>query len=291
MKFYSDIDLGNAVGIINVPAPVNAGDAVNKAYADAIAAGYVFKEEVEAATTAALPANTYAAGGGGTLTANANGALVVDAYNPSVGDRLLVKNEATAANDGLYEVTQVGGVGAPYILTRTADALDGSTEDIKGGTTVFVKNGTVNGSTVWTETTDPIDIGTDAQVWVQTFASGGVAYPISVANGGTGNTTAAGARGTGGLGAQTAPTGGTGVSAVVADGIPTKVEAQIVNPTAAGSPYLITHNLGTRAVVVSVIDLTTFQAIDVTWSADTVNSINLHFDATDANTVLVTIIG
>jgi len=100
---------------------------------------------VAAATTAALPANTYAngaAGVGATLTANANGALAAqDGETLSVGSRLLVKNEAAAANNGVYVVTQAGGSGAPYILTRAADA---DTPALLGGISVLVVTGAVN---------------------------------------------------------------------------------------------------------------------------------------------------
>jgi hypothetical protein len=105
-------------------APVNNTDIVNKQYADAIASGIHFHEAVELATTAALPANTYNNGTGGvgaTLTANANGALSVDSTLTVAGNRILVKNEAAGANNGVYVVTQVGSGGAPYILTRATD--------------------------------------------------------------------------------------------------------------------------------------------------------------------------
>lgn len=293
-KIYSNQDYGNAVLPINMPAPTNPGDAVNKSYADGIAAGVLYKIEVMAATTAALPAGTYSGAGGGglgTLTETAAGPALptIDGYAPVVGDRILVKNEAAGANNGIYIVTSLGTAGASWVLTRTTDAPHGNTVDLNGGASVFVKNGTTNGGTTWVQTVVAITIGTTAQIWAQQNAS--IVYPISIANGGTGQTTAAAAIGTGGLGAQTAPTGGTGVSSVQADGLARKVEGQIANPTLVGSPYLITHNLGTRAVGVFVLDTVTFQDIRVTWSADTINTVNIRFDATNANTVLVTIIG
>ena len=105
-------------------APTSNTDIVNKQYADAIASGIHFHEAVELATTAALPANTYnngTSGVGATLTANANGALSVDSTLTVVGYRVLVKNEVTQANNGVYTVTQVGSAGTPYILTRATD--------------------------------------------------------------------------------------------------------------------------------------------------------------------------
>lgn len=65
-----------------------------------------WKESVRAATTAALPAVTYANGTGGvgaTLTADANGALPAqDGVTLVVNDRLLVKDQAAQLQNGIY---------------------------------------------------------------------------------------------------------------------------------------------------------------------------------------------
>jgi hypothetical protein len=99
---------------------------------------------VLAATTAALPSNTYAngtAGVGATLTATANGALPAqDGVTLANGARLLVKNEASAAHNGLYVVTQLGGSGAPYILTRATDA---NTAAELSGLSVMMSGGSI----------------------------------------------------------------------------------------------------------------------------------------------------
>ncbi len=81
------------------------------------------------ATTAALPSTAaiiYAngtAGVGATLTRGENGALgAIDGVTNIVGDRILVKNQVTTLQNGIYTVTAVGGAGAPYVLTRATDA-------------------------------------------------------------------------------------------------------------------------------------------------------------------------
>lgn len=81
------------------------------------------------ATTAALPStgaivyNNGTAGVGATLTRGENGALgAIDSITNIVGDRILVKNQAAPAQNGIYTVTNVGGAGAPYVLTRATDA-------------------------------------------------------------------------------------------------------------------------------------------------------------------------
>lgn len=92
--------------------------------------GLPWKPNCRAGTTTTLPANTYANGSSGvgaTLTGNSNGALSAqDGVTLVVNERLLVKNESTGANNGIYVLTQVGTAGAPYILTRGTDADSGA---------------------------------------------------------------------------------------------------------------------------------------------------------------------
>jgi hypothetical protein len=185
-------------------APVNNTDIVNKQYADAIASGIHFHEAVDLATTTALPANTYnngTSGVGATLTANANGALSVDSTLTVVGNRILVKNEAAGANNGVYTVTQVGSAGAPYILTRATDFDSAGTgvDQIDEGDFFLVTSGTVNVNTAWVQQTPPpITVGTTALVFQQfsapiTYTAGtglseSPSYTFNIANIGTAGT-------------------------------------------------------------------------------------------------------
>lgn len=154
-------------------APTSNTDIVNKQYADAIASGIHFHEAVELATTAALPANTYnngTSGVGATLTANANGALSVDSTLTVVANRVLVKNEVTQANNGVYTVTQVGSAGTPYILTRATDfdTAGSGVDQIDEGDFFLVTSGTANANTAWVQqTAPPITVGTTAIVFQQ----------------------------------------------------------------------------------------------------------------------------
>ena len=157
-------------------APSSSTDIVNKSYADSIATGVNFHAAVQYATTAALAANTYnngTSGVGATLTANANGTLTIDGYTLVVGDvgkRLLIKNESTTANNGVYTLTQAGTVLLPYILTRATDydSSGSGTNEVDQGDLILVINGTQNANTSWVEQTPlPITIGTTAIVFIQ----------------------------------------------------------------------------------------------------------------------------
>lgn len=159
--------------------PTNNTDIVNKQYADAIASGIHFHEAVAYATTAALPACTYNNGTSGvnaTLTGNANGALTIDSYTftspADNGTRVLIKDQANGAHNGVYTLTQAGNSspGAPFILTRATDfdTVGTGVNQIDEGDFFLVTGGVVNLNTAWVQqTAPPIIIGTTALVFQQ----------------------------------------------------------------------------------------------------------------------------
>jgi hypothetical protein len=148
----------NSHKITSLADPSSALDAVNlqfmeQAIDDAIN-GVSYKDAVQLATEAALPANTYnngTSGVGATITADANGALTVDGAAATVGDRILVRMESLATPNGIYVVTAVGDGSNPFILTRAAD-FDQSA-DINQGDAVFVLGGSTLGATTWYQST------------------------------------------------------------------------------------------------------------------------------------------
>ena len=154
-------------------APTTANDIVNKSYVDGISAGLNFHQSCRLATVVALPANTYnngTSGVGATLTANANGALSVDSTPVVVGNRVLVKNEANGAYNGVYTVTAAGGAGAPYVLTRATDFDTPGTgiNQIDSGDFFLITGGSTNTNTSWVQQTPlPITVGTTAIVFTQ----------------------------------------------------------------------------------------------------------------------------
>jgi hypothetical protein len=153
--------------------PSSGNDIVNKTYADGLAGGLNFHQACRLATATTLPANTYnngAFGVGATLTANANGALTVDGTLSVAGDRILVKNEAAGANNGVYVVTQVGTAGTPYILTRATDFDTAGTgvNQIDAGDFFLITAGTANINTSWVQQTPlPITVGITSIVFQQ----------------------------------------------------------------------------------------------------------------------------
>jgi hypothetical protein len=198
----------SGVLVTGLAAPQNAADAANKAYVDGVAAGLAIHTQVMEATAGAVLPNspTYANGSSGvgsTLTAGANIALVIDGQTVStLGSRVLVKDQATAAQNGLYTLTQAGTGSVPWILTRATDFDMAASGEIAQGAYVFVSSGTVNAATGWMmNTANPIVVGTTALNWVQFSAStvytagtglglSGNAFslttPVTGANGGTG---------------------------------------------------------------------------------------------------------
>lgn len=136
-----------------------------------------FTQAVNWATTAVLAGTpTYSngtAGVGGTLTEIGTGALSVDSNSPAVGDRVLVKNQASALQNGIYSVTATGSGIASYILTRATDY--NSPTEITPGINTYVLSGTANSDTTWAVSfTPPLVIGTNSLTYAESSAGGTV---------------------------------------------------------------------------------------------------------------------
>ena len=158
--------------VTGLPTPVNASDAAPKSYVDSSVAGLEWKASAAAASTTALTV-TYsngASGVGATLTnAGTQAAFVIDGYTANANDRILIKNQASSVQNGVYIVTTVGSGSTNWVLTR---ATDSNTTAELDNATLYVINGTSNASTGWTQTTPAPTIGTNNIVFVQFSGSG-----------------------------------------------------------------------------------------------------------------------
>ena len=117
-----------------------ANSLVSKEYVDAIKQALDVKDSVRLATTANLSANYNNAGG--TLTnSGSNAALQLDGVTVVAGNRILVKDQSSAAENGIYVVTTVGDGSTAWVLTRADDA--NVSAEMTGGVFTFVEEGTV----------------------------------------------------------------------------------------------------------------------------------------------------
>ncbi len=108
------------------------------------------KPSAKCATTTTLPTNTYANGSSGvgaTLTATGFGAFAaVDGVTLVVGDYILVKNQASGLQNGLYKLTTLGDGGTAYVLTRQV-SMDVTGEYV--GASVYIEGGSTLANTWW----------------------------------------------------------------------------------------------------------------------------------------------
>lgn len=221
-----------------------------------------YKEGCDCATTANLAAAYVngSSGVGATLTNNSTlAALTIDGVTCSAGMRVLVKNQTSAAQNGIYTVTKTGSTTEAWVLTRTP-GCDTSAE--AAGAVVTVDQGTANGGLLMTtEFKRNSVIGTTAMSWRVVVDSGniGTQHHNSGATAGTYRSVT--------VNAQGHVTAGT-------------------NPTTLAG-YGITDALGLNANAVSATKLATARTIsatgDATGSANFDGSANAAIALTLAN--------
>jgi len=168
----SSLTLAGLTSVTVTQDPSAALDLATKQYVDAVAEGLHVHASCAAATPATLASitggtvtyNNGTAGVGATLTLSSP-LTILDGHTLTNGERVLVKNEATQANNGIY-TWATGGT----VLTRATD-FDTAAEMASGDFT-FIVYGTLYANTGWVQT-DPVTIvGTSPVVWVQFSGAG-----------------------------------------------------------------------------------------------------------------------
>lgn len=306
----------DASGRFQATSPSADADVATKSYVDAQRSGLDIKQSVRVATTEAL-----------TLASDFENGDTVDGVTLATGDRILIKNQGTGSENGIYTVNASG---AP---TRATDA-DSNTE-VTPGMFTFVEEGTTNADSGWVLTTNgSITLGSTALSFAQFSGAGQVvagagltktgnqldvggtanritvnadtvdiastyagqssittlgtiatgtweATDVGIAHGGTNASTASGARTN--LGETTA--GFSTTTPVLA-----RVAAQTIGDN-SNTSFTITHNFGTRDVLVQVYDASTYDTViaDTVRTSTTVVTVTFATaPATDSYRVVIT---
>lgn len=166
----NNLDLNN-FRLTNLATPTVSTDAATKAYVDAVKTGLDIKDSVRAASTGNLTSsgNTYTL-----INTGANAAFTLDGVNGiTQGTRVLIKDQTTQSQNGIYVVSTVGDGATPWVLTRASDFDNTPGLEVTPGAFCFVEEGTVNSDSGWVLSTNgEITIGTTSLTFTQFSGAG-----------------------------------------------------------------------------------------------------------------------
>lgn len=219
MRQAASLDFGNTSRVLNLPAPINPGDAVTKAYADALIEGLNWKDNARVATES-------------NININAPGAILSTVVM-AASDRVLVRGNTDQTQNGLYIYNSAT---SPMVRAKDGDNMG----ELKNA--IISIDGGSDAGKVWRQVTIEGDIGTAnivfepllavaPQATTTGFGTVRLANPTEVSSGtGTGipNVTQIGLL----------PYAHHGVKAVIGDG--------------TNNVYAVTHNLNSFDVMVQV---------------------------------------
>ena len=307
--------LRDAAGRFQATSPTADLDVATKSYVDAARAGLDVKQSVRAATT-------------GPITLD-NTTTAIDNVTLANGNRVLVKDQGTASENGIYVVSTSGA------WSRATDADE--TGELTAGSFVFVEEGDTHSDSGWVVSTNgTITIGSSSINFSQfsgagqitagdgltksgnTLNVGGTTNRISVSADavdissnyvGQSSITTLGTITTGvwngtdvavadgGTGASTAASARTNLAETPSSGLNTstpvlgRISARTIGDGTTLT-YTITHNLNTRDIVVQVFDTTTYDTVFSDVVRATVDTVEITFSSAPAlNSYRVVITG
>lgn len=230
----------------NLADPSAASDAATKNYVDNSLAGLAWKQPVSAATTT-----------NGTLTTAYANTQVIDGVTLTTGMRILLKNQTTGTENGIYVVQATG---SPVRATDSATTVQ------LQSATVYVISGTVNKDTAYTQTADSPVVGTTAIVFAQ--VGGGNVYTAS--------------SGLQLIGSAFSVLAGSGI---IADGASTRIDPAYAglakrfaaDCVATTNPQTFTHALVTSDVDITVRIKATGEVVQAVVGVSDANNITVDF--------------
>lgn len=205
-----------------------------------------------------------------------SGLAARDGITPVAGDRVLATAQTTASQNGVW-------LAAAGAWTRALDADENS--ELTPGAFWFVEEGTQNGKTQWRiENTGSIVVGTTS-ITINKFGAAAV-YTASLGVQLVGSDFRSQVQANGGILAQAA-------GLIIDTAVVARKFSAFIGDGASFAP-VITHNLGTQDVDVTVRDAATNEMVLVHWVATGVNTVTFTFNtptAPAANSYRVTVIG
>ena len=248
--------------ITGLADPTSAQDAATKAYVDTAVQGIDWKGSVRVATTANV----------NLANALENGD-VIDGVTLATGNRVLVKNQTNAAQNGIYVVQSSGAA------VRSTDA-DVATE-VTASFAVFVEEGTANADSGYVLTTDgAVTIGTTELVFTQFTGLGQIVAGDGLTK--SGNTL--------NVGAGTGITVSSDTIAIDTTVVARKFAASVGNN--AATSFVLTHNFSTRDVAITVYDNSTYAEVFADATHSTADTVTIAFAvAPTTNQYRVVIVG
>lgn len=301
----STLVLRDASGNFKASDPLADQDVATKYYVDAARAGLDVKQSVRVATT-------------GNITLD-NTTTSIDGITLADGDRVLVKNQSTGSQNGIYVASTSGS------WSRATDA--DATGELTAGSFVFVEEGTDNADSGWVVTTDgTITIGSTSIAFAQFSGAGQITAGDGLTK--TGNTLNVGgttdritvgadtvdiastyvgqssittlgtiSTGTweatdvavahGGTGASTASDARSNLADTPTSGLNTstpvlgRISARTIGDGSTLT-YTVTHNFNTRDVVVQVFDTSTYDTVFADVLRSTVDAVEVTFSSAPA---------